>query len=99
MDVSYYFKEIVWKTREGKIVVYGSVFNVAIGAAALLFPGIFPAKEFFAGLFLFMPVALIMIHIKAGYHDKFKPSLFNAALLIVISTMPLGLELKNYVHL
>jgi hypothetical protein len=99
MNVSRYFKEVVWKTREGRIVIYGSVINVAIGAASLWFPGIFTAKGIFAGLFLFMPVALMLMHIKGGYHDNFKPSLFNAAVLIAVAAIPLGLEVHRHVHL
>jgi len=99
MDIGRFISEVTLKTPEGRIVLWGSVFNVVLGAILFSFPTLTPSSGGIAAGCLFMPILLFIFHIKFGYSEDYKPSIFNSVLLAAVAAIPIGKIISSHVRL
>ncbi len=89
-----YLKEIFLGRREGKIVLFVSMFYLAVYGILRALPQINPISEFYTWMCGFMPIVMLIFYLKmGGFKRSFESGLFYTACLVVISFTPVLMKL------
>jgi hypothetical protein len=81
------------KTREGKIVIWGSVINVLLGALTKLAPDMSPLTQLTGTFCLWIPLILVIFFVKGRLLKPRASNWFDSGLLILVAALPVIMQL------
>ena len=94
-----YIKEIFLGRREGKIVVFVSLFYLLTWGLLRAFPGINALSEFYIWMCGFMPIIMLIFYSSiGGFKREFDSGTFNTVLLAMVSLTPVIMKLSVLVR-
>jgi hypothetical protein len=80
-------------TREGKIVIWGSVLNVLLGALTKFAPDISPLTPLTGTFCFWIPLILVIFFVKGRLLKPRASNWFDSGLLILVAALPVIMQL------
>lgn len=91
-----HLSKVLFRTREGLILVIATVIYLAIGVTAKLSASAASLFGFVGLMAIYMPVFLLLIFIKiGGYKRDFLSDWFNTAAMLVVALIPIIVTAKS----
>ena len=97
--MSSYLKTIFLGRREGKIVLFVSLFYLLIGTLAKAFPSLNPLSKFFTWMCFYMPIVMLIFFAKLRcYRRSYESRAFNTIVLSIVSLTPALMDISVYLN-
>lgn len=92
----YHLSKVLFKTREGLILVGASLIYLGIGLSAKFSPSIASVFGFIGFMSLFMPIFLILVFLKMrGFKSNFQSTWYNTAAMLFVALIPAMVVAKS----
>jgi hypothetical protein len=94
-----YLNEVFLTRREGKFVLLVSLFYLSLFCVLKALSASGQATGFYTWMCGFMPVAMLIFYFEiGGFKRRFKSSMFNMAILVLVSLLPAFMKLADQVR-
>jgi len=88
MPLGRFFREVMVRTLEGRIVITGSVTCMLFGLLALAWPHLLSSRPGLLVLFFLWPAVLFTTYVKTCSRSNFRSGVANSATLLVWAALP-----------